>query len=167
MMFLSFIFISSILLGFTSYSIHTVLNSEYIGIGVSTLMYLCSLIGLMWYSVFDYILHNLFSKQRVVVEPNYITKFHIKNLISTCVWVVSLMWATLIFTVQTLPQQMYIDYYPSYIFTLVIFYLLVSIPRTIWKEHPKSWLFEILFWIMIYFTIKIITAAIFLLLIKI
>jgi hypothetical protein len=167
MMFLSFVFISSVLLGFTSYSMYKVLNSEYIGINVSTLMYLCSLIGLMWYSVFDYILHNLFSKQRVVVEPNYITKFHIKNLISTCVWVVSLIWTTLIFTVQTLPQQLYIDYYPSYVFTLAIFYLLVSIPRTIWKDHPKSWFFEILFWIMIYFTIKIITAAIFLLLIKI
>lgn len=163
---ISLISITGIITGLTGYSTYASLSGYSFDITVTDMMFLLSILGITWASVLDYLLLNLFSKQLVVIELPGVTKFHVKNALSFCIWLVSLLWGCVLFTVMTLPQQMYLEYYPIYILVFAVFYSIMSMLSFSWRANKQWWLFDIFLIVFVKLMIPIITASIFVLIFK-
>ena len=164
---ISFLVLTGLLFSFTTYSIITPFSEYPIEFVVTNLMYILALLGIAWYYTFDYILHNLFSKQAVVIESKVIHKFHIKNAISMAIWTMSLMWSALLFVALTLNEQVYLEHYPIYIIVFGLFYGIMSLTRVLWKRKSQWWVYDFLFALFIKFTVSVITSTLYLLIFKI
>ena len=161
-----FMFTTAIMLGLTTYMLYLPFLETSVDFRITTIIYVLSAMGIAWHSCLDYIIHNLFSKQLIIVETIKLNKFHIKNAISICTWALSLMWATSIFVIATLPQQEYVEYYPNYILVFSMFYIMMSGIRTLWNSNKKWWVFDLMLAVAVKFVINIITAALFVITIK-
>lgn len=160
---LSFLIVSGVIFGFTLSSVMIPFSDYSVEFSVTTLMYVLTLFGIAWHSLLDTILHNLFSKQLVVVESKSVNKFHIKNSISFSVWCMSLMWASLLFIVITTASQVSISYYPVYILVFTMFYTIMSIPRISWKRSELWWVYDILFAVAVNLLMPILTTGLYIL----
>ena len=164
---ISLLLSSVAILLFTCYLTYIPFSDTSVEFKVTDIMYILTFMGITWYSLLDYIIHNLFSKQLVLVHVPGINKFHVKNAISTCIWMMSLLWASLLFTVITIPQQAYLEYYPTYIIVFSMFYSTVSSIRLMWKSRKNWWVYDLVFAAIIKVSISVMATGFFIMITKI
>lgn len=164
---ISFLIITLLVFLVTTYSIYLPFSDYSLEFVVTSIMYFISVLGIGWHSTLDYILHNLFSKQSVIIQSARINKFHVKKAISFSTWIISLLWAILLFVGMTINEQINSEHYQVYIIVFALFYTIMSSVRILWKDQKHWWVYDLLFAIFIKLTIAVITSALYLFIFKI